>query len=211
MHLLLPRLDTESTSHYATWPKALAQRLILMMCPPKVCTICGVPSERIVEQTEDYAAARALLRAGDPDSITDRNIALGRHIGNGGGAASLISNGKVSAAPITLGWTHCGCGDGCRPTTWERRLAPVLLDDGTPDLTKAGKPKMKKQRVVGDIGRCADPSHWRPGCVLDPFAGSGTTLAVATGCGRDAIGVELYEENAHLIRERVGMFLEEVT
>ncbi len=45
------------------------------------------------------------------------------------------------------------------------------------------------------------------GVVLDPFAGSGTTLAVAVGHGRDAIGIDLDERNAELARERVGMFL----
>ena len=50
-------------------------------------------------------------------------------------------------------------------------------------------------------------SKWRPGVVLDPFAGSGTVLAVATGHGRDAIGIDLDERNAHLAQERVGMFL----
>lgn len=49
---------------------------------------------------------------------------------------------------------------------------------------------------------------YRPGVVLDPFAGSGTTLAVATGHGRDAIGVDLDERNAELCRQRIGMFLE---
>ncbi len=49
---------------------------------------------------------------------------------------------------------------------------------------------------------------WRPGLVLDPFAGSGTTLRVATGHGRDAVGIDLDERNADLARERVGMFLE---
>lgn len=48
------------------------------------------------------------------------------------------------------------------------------------------------------------------GVVLDPFAGSGTTLAVATGHGRDAIGIDLDARNADLARERVGMFLEVV-
>jgi site-specific DNA-methyltransferase (cytosine-N4-specific) len=46
------------------------------------------------------------------------------------------------------------------------------------------------------------------GTVLDPFAGSGTTLAVATGHGRNAIGIDLDERNADLARERVGMWLE---
>jgi DNA modification methylase len=45
------------------------------------------------------------------------------------------------------------------------------------------------------------------GTILDPFVGSGTTLAVATGHGRNAIGIDLDHRNEHLIRHRVGMFL----
>ena len=51
-------------------------------------------------------------------------------------------------------------------------------------------------------------ADYRRGVVLDPFAGSGTTLAVANGLGRDAIGVDIDERNADLARERCGMFLE---
>jgi hypothetical protein len=45
---------------------------------------------------------------------------------------------------------------------------------------------------------------WRPGLVLDPFAGSGATLAVASGHGRDSIGIDLDERNYSLALERVG-------
>jgi hypothetical protein len=55
---------------------------------------------------------------------------------------------------------------------------------------------------------CGCGDTWRNGIVLDPFAGSGTTLAVATGHGRDAIGIDLDERNAHLAQERIGMFLD---
>lgn len=57
-------------------------------------------------------------------------------------------------------------------------------------------------RTVGwtDCGH----DSWRPGMVLDPFAGSGTTLQVATGHGRDAIGFDIDEANAELALERVG-------
>lgn len=48
---------------------------------------------------------------------------------------------------------------------------------------------------------------FRSGIVLDPFAGSGTTLAVATGHGRSAVGIDLDSRNADLARDRVGMFL----
>lgn len=50
---------------------------------------------------------------------------------------------------------------------------------------------------------------YRPGLILDPFAGSGTTLAVATGHGYDAIGIDLDSRNLDLARERVGFFLDE--
>jgi site-specific DNA-methyltransferase (adenine-specific) len=50
--------------------------------------------------------------------------------------------------------------------------------------------------------------NWRRGLVLDPFVGSGTTLAVASGLGRSAIGIDLDERNLELARERVGMFLD---
>jgi hypothetical protein len=45
---------------------------------------------------------------------------------------------------------------------------------------------------------------YRPGLVLDPFAGSGTTLAVASGHGRDSIGIDLDARNYELALDRVG-------
>lgn len=65
----------------------------------------------------------------------------------------------------------------------------------------------RKELGFTDCGHNA----WRRGLVLDPFAGSGVTLAVAVGLGRDAIGVDLDERNLDLARERVGMFLEVAT
>ena len=52
---------------------------------------------------------------------------------------------------------------------------------------------------------CGHDSY-RPGHVLDPFCGTGTTLAAAQDLGRDATGIDIDEENAWLARERCGMF-----
>jgi site-specific DNA-methyltransferase (cytosine-N4-specific) len=52
---------------------------------------------------------------------------------------------------------------------------------------------------------------WRRGHILDPFAGSGTTGAAATEAGRDCTLIDIDDRNTWLIRERVGLFLEEVT
>lgn len=78
--------------------------------------------------------------------------------------------------------------------------------DGTaaPD---GGDNRATRQSTTLGWSNCGCGAPFRTGIVLDPFAGSGTTLAVATGLGRDAIGIDLDERNADLARERVGMFL----
>jgi site-specific DNA-methyltransferase (adenine-specific) len=132
-------------SHYATWPTDLCVRPILAMCPQRVCTTCGKPSERIV--SIDHVANRA---TNGPQSIEKRHV-------NGGSAGYSVRADRHS---LTTGWTDCGHGT------------------------------------------------WRQGVVLDPFAGSGTTLLVALGHGRSAVGIDLDARNADLARARVGMWLD---
>ena len=127
------------------YPPALCERPIKAMCPAKVCTVCGAPSERIVDVKG--LSGRDMMGANND-----------RAIGH---------NGKRDPMPditrTTIGWSECECPD-----------------DGT---------------------------KWRPGVVLAPFAGSGTTLMVANELERDAIGFDLDERNASLARDRVDKFL----
>jgi len=51
---------------------------------------------------------------------------------------------------------------------------------------------------------------WRPGHVLDCFAGTGVVGAVATGLGRDATLIDLDSRNVELARDRVGPLLFQV-
>lgn len=84
-----------------------------------------------------------------------------------------------------------------------------LKADGV--LNTRHKPEDVQTRFI-DMGwtdcGCDGAHRWRRGVVLDPFAGTGTTLAVAVGCGRDAIGIDLDARNVDLARDRVGMFLD---
>lgn len=136
-------------SHYATWPTDLLVKPILAMCPAKVCTTCGKPSERIVgaaTYVSDKTGQPVVAAAWNAGEL-NRQGAIGR------------DNGAHRVAE-TLGWSDCGHGT------------------------------------------------WRPGVVLDPFGGSGTTAVVALGHGRDAILIDLDARNADLARARVGMWLE---
>ena len=113
------------------------------------------------------------------------------------------------------------CGEPRRRITGE----PVYIHDDGTDRTAGldwewGDHDVGKQAdrnvKTGNITRhaetlgwtdCEHGDQWRPGVVFDPFAGSGTTLAVATGHGRDAIGIDIDARNAEHAERRVGMFL----
>lgn len=58
-------------------------------------------------------------------------------------------------------------------------------------------------RTVGWEPTCDHDADPVPCTVLDPFLGSGTTLAVAKQLGRDGIGIDLNPEYCDLARERI--------
>ena len=186
--------EAYSGSHYATWPRKLLTRPIKSMCPQKVCMVCGEPSRRIVgaytldayRQSTRTQTIRAVQLA-DEHGLTDEHIAAIRAFGTSDAGKAIHLN------------------DGAGKNTDEvKRLAAeakavlggyfrefVMTTEAQPDSSWT------------DCGHDA----WRNGIVLDPFAGSGTTLAVATGHGRDALGFDLDERNVELAAERIGPLL----
>ena len=145
-------------SHYATFPMALPTRLIKAMCPERVCTVCGAPSERITGETT-YVDCNTGVTASRLDMRHGKRNAELVNAWVSDGDSPKGQNAAI-AQRETLGWTDCECSD-----------------DGT---------------------------HWRTGRVLDPFAGSGTTLVAAHNESRDAIGVDLDSRNVAMVEDRLG-------
>ena len=97
---------------------------------------------------------------------------------NDGERAGSWTDAKVN----TLGFAPtCACGTQHPIPYDELNADPSLLDDF-------------------EIA----PAPTRPGTVLDPFAGSGTTGLVALREGRNFIGIELNPEYADMARRRIG-------
>ena len=129
-------------AHYAMWPSALAERLILSMCPAEVCRSCRKPRRRIVAKNRPVPA----------DDSQRRKHANGERPHAGRQDRPPEVGWEIERE--TTGWTDCGHDD------------------------------------------------YRPGVVLDPFAGTGTTLAVADIHDRDAIGIDLDPANHDLYERR---------
>ncbi|MEM9521583.1 MAG: DNA methyltransferase [Actinomycetota bacterium] len=95
--------------------------------------------------------------------------------------------------------------EGTGPT--DRLQEQVDNGDRHPGYWEPNNGKTLTLRKTTGWTDCGCNAGWQPGVVLDPFAGSGTTLQAAIGHGRSAIGIDIDERNAWLARERVGMFL----
>jgi len=182
-------------AHYAVWPPELVRLLVYEMCPRRVCVTCGQPSRRVNEALtlDSYRAStrpqtiKAVALA-DAAGLTDAHIAAVRAFGTSdAGKAPTLNNGAG------------------RNTDEVRRLAAeakAVLGGYFREFVQSTT--AQRTSSWSDCGH----DTWRPGLVLDPFVGSGTTLAVASGMGRDSIGIDLDMRNALLALDRVGIFLD---
>ena len=107
------------------------------------------------------------------------------------------------------------CGEPSRRISDVTEEYAAVMGDSIRDANFNGRSVSRERNKIQRKGITARQSvttgwtdcghnNWRPAVILDPFVGSGTTLAVATGHGHDAIGIDLDERNYDLALERVG-------
>ena len=166
-------------AHFAVFPPDLPMRLIEAACPRQVCSVCGAPWTRIMETAPLESTGAAI--GGDPDR-QDGGTRVKDPTGAGGNTLGRRRVATDRFAP------SCICTISNQPCE---------LCGGS------GDPCGKGGRCIRCGGTGKDIPIPKPGIVLDPFAGSGTTLAVAECLGRDWIGFDISEEYGNLFAGRV--------
>lgn len=104
------------------------------------------------------------------------------------------------------------------PIGWRRDFEAIYLIGKFPNRGRGGKSSILKSSTLKAVGfGDSHHSHEKPvdvmrilcetvgeGTILDPFAGSGSTLVAAKQMGRKAIGIELEQKYCDIIVKRLS-------
>jgi DNA modification methylase len=161
--------------HLAPFPEKLVERALVAACPPVVCTLCGKHRERQVEKAmtqlnEERPQARRAMRKFEDSDLGEEHIEAIRAVGiadAGKGREVQNGSGLNSERMVELAEEA------------KEVLGGYFREFTFPVKTTTG------------WSACGCDADTRPGVVLDPFAGSGTTIEVAESMKLSGIGVDL--------------------
>jgi len=165
-----------NSAHLAPFPKELVERSLVAACPPAVCRSCGEPRERIIEKglteldTERSQAQRALERYEESD-LTEEHIKAIQATGiSDAGKGRIVQNesGPNTEEVLELAYEA------------KQVLGGYFREFTFPVKTTTG----------WTVCECGS-RETMPGMVVDPFAGSGTTIKVARDMGFSAVGTDI--------------------
>lgn len=169
-------LRRDVSEHLAPYPVELVDRIITLACPEQVCTVCGQPRRRVVKRTTELdpsrPQAKRAMELAREFNLTDEHIAAIQ-------ATGISDAGKALR-------TQTGTGKNSETVKRLAAEAKSVLGGYFREFTFA-------KRVPVGWTDCGCDGPFRPGVVLDPFMGTGSTLRAASAAGRSAVGVDLAE------------------
>lgn len=162
------------SGHVAPFPKELARRILVLSCPERVCENCGKPHNRQVEPSATLnpkrPQAQRAMKLFREKNLTEDHLAAIRAVGiSDTGMGKKLQKGSGRNSPRVLQLAE---------------EAKQALGGYFREFTFA-----PKQHVGWEPCGCGEAT--RPGWMLDPFAGSNTSLVAAKELGFRAVGVDL--------------------
>ena len=214
-------------NHFAVFPPELPRRCILAGTPPKVCATCATPWRRQTRREVDNTgypggpggnyASKGRPPGGQEhaDSSTLGKVARYR-VTTLGWQPTCRCHGEPSTKTADCeacqgtGIEQAYPGEG--PNTADRNKEPYAGNN--PHLLRLEKQPTGELcpecdgtgKTTVEVWSQEVLEHWptRPAIVLDPFAGSGTTLMVAEELGRWWIGIDICDEYQAQIKRRTA-------
>ena len=207
--------------HFAVFPPKLPEFCIKAGSPEEVCSACGKPKVHVYEPSiYSDQGKNKVVSYGGPYAIKEREgtvafrklpnieeykIFLKRLKQKMNITIDEIESKMQSQAP------HHWFNGESLPTKEEWLKFKSLFNIGetpydeslTKEYFKPAEKLASPMIIIGTKPTCSCNAPFKPGVVLDPFAGSGTTMFVAKQLGRSATGIEISPEYAKIIKQRL--------
>lgn len=162
------------SGHVAPFPAELVRRILLLACPEKVCEQCGKPHIRQVGPSATLSSSRVqaqrAMKLFKEKGLTNEHLVAIRAVG--------ISDAGMGKK------LQKGAGRNSSKIQKLADEAKEALGGYFREFTFAPKEHLGWEA-------CACDAPTRPGWILDPFAGSNTSLVAAKELGFRAVGVDL--------------------
>jgi hypothetical protein len=181
-------------AHFATYPPDLIKPCILAGTSARgCCARCGAPWERLTEQGAITAKGGKSHRYFNA-RLDDRELKENDH-------------SMKAHETKTLGWQPTCPHDGKTNSAYKEGSNAHRIALLRQAARERGGEYASSKQTIGWNESCDCSEAPIPCTVLDPFAGSGTTGAVALELGRKAILIELNPAYIKLIEERCEVTL----
>ena len=184
-------------AHFATFPDELPRRCILAGTSEHgVCADCGAPWGRQTEKATEYDHTTS--KAGKT-----KDGPYAAQTGNGAGTHDIRHGVRVNTQ--TVGWQPtCDCNAADCP-----QHKPANKQDGHGPRHAGFNARWRESGGVQPKATdfqptCTCDAKRVPATVLDPFIGSGTTVAVAQQLGRHGIGLDLNPDYLAIAAKRLA-------
>lgn len=148
--------------------------------------------EKMKEETQGYCFVNQLNLHDFLDEYDKNNLSIHR---------LLIWDKKIAT------WTQFYMKQYEPIIFFRKGKAKPINEQGSGDILRFANPKNKKhptEKPVDLLKVLTRNSSKQDDTVLDPFAGSGTTLRAAKDLGRKWIGIEISEKYCEIIAKRMG-------
>lgn len=166
--------ERNTGDHLAPFPSELVERAVTLGCPPSVCTECGKPRTRQLQRTDklskDRPQARRAAEIYEESDLTKDHIRAIQSYG-------ISDVGKAREI-------QDGTGRNSEEVKELAEEAKEVLGSYFREFTFAKK-------ETSGWSKCDCDAQTRPGVMLDPFCGTGTSLDAAASMGFSTVGVDL--------------------
>ena len=181
--------DHLGVQHYAAFPSEWPRRLILGFSPPGICCACGQGRVPVVEREYIPPASGGTKSGklerpnGHPERFRD-----GSEWSGGIGKADLRATILGYACACTPHTNHPGSGERVPKRDWTP--GPGANPHSAPPSHQPGEYQPTSPWREYHLDRWTPPPT-RPAIILDPFAGTFTTVMVARALNRIGVGIDL--------------------